>query len=74
MIIWNVLLLGFLTVYILQTAFSLWLEHLNRNHLKEKGRRVPRIFEGFIDQQKLDQSRAYTLENSRFSVAPGPFR
>jgi STE24 endopeptidase len=68
MILWNGLLLGFLIVYILQTVFSLWLEYRNRNYLKEKGRSVPQVFEGFIDQQKLDQSRAYTLENSRFSV------
>jgi STE24 endopeptidase len=69
MIIWNVLLLGCLAVYILQTAFSLWLEHLNRKYLEEKGQPVPQIFEGYMDQQKLDQSRAYTLENSRFSVS-----
>jgi STE24 endopeptidase len=68
MILWNGLLLGFLFVYILQTVFSLWLEYLNRNYLKEKGRSVPLVFEGFIDQQKLDRSRDYTLENSRFSV------
>jgi STE24 endopeptidase len=68
MILWNSLLFGFLIVYILQTVFSLWLEFLNRNYLMGKGGSVPRIFEGFIDQQKLDQSRAYTLENSRFSV------
>ncbi len=73
MIIWNGLLLGFLTVYILQTAFSLWLEYLNRNHLAEKGGRVPRVLEGYMDPQKLDQSRAYTLENSRFSVGQDLF-
>ena len=73
MILWNGLLLGFLIVYILQTVFSLWLEYRNRNYLKEKGRSVPRVFEGFIDQQKLDQSRAYTLENSRFSVGQDLF-
>ncbi len=73
MILWNGLLLGFLTMYILQTVFSLWLEYRNRNYLKEEGRSVPRVFEGFIDQQKLDQSRAYTLENSRFSVGQDLF-
>jgi STE24 endopeptidase len=68
MILYNGLLLGFLIVYVLQTAFSLWLEYLNRNYLKEKGRSVPQVFDGFIDLEKLDQSRAYTLENSRFSI------
>jgi STE24 endopeptidase len=73
MIIWNILLFGFLTVYVLQTAFALWLEYLNRNYLKEKGRIAPWIFEGFINRQKLDQSRAYTLENSRFSIGEDLF-
>jgi STE24 endopeptidase len=73
MILWNDLLLGFLIVYISQIVFSLWLEYRNRNYLREKGRSVPRIFEGFIDHQKLDQSRAYTLENSRFSVGQDLF-
>jgi STE24 endopeptidase len=73
MILWNGLLLGFLIVFLLPTVFSLWLEYLNRNHLNEKGRTVPEIFEGFIDQEKLNQSRIYTLENSRFGVVEGLF-
>lgn len=73
MILWNGLLLGFLIVYVFQTVFSLWLEYQNRNYLKEKGLSVPQVFEGFIDQPKLDQSRTYTLENSRFSVGQDLF-
>ena len=73
MIQFNILLVGYLAVFLLQTFFSLWLEYRNRNHLKEKGREVPRLFEGFIDQEKLNQSTAYTLENSRFSVRQGLF-
>jgi len=69
----NVLLLGYLAIYLLQTGFSLWLEHLNRKYLEEKGQKVPPLFEGFIDQQKLTQSTAYTLENSRFSIRQGLF-
>ena len=69
----NVLLFGYLGVYLLQTGFSLWLEHLNRKHLEEKGQKVPPLFEGFIDQPKLTRSMAYTLENSRFSIRQGLF-
>src|SRR4030042_5274216 len=69
----NVLLVGYLGVYLLQAGFSLWLEHLNRKHLEEKGQKVPPLFEGFIDQPKLTRSMAYTLENSRFSIRQGLF-
>ncbi len=69
----NVLLFGYLAIYLLQTGFSLWLEHLNRKYLEENGQKVPPLFEGFIDQQKLTQVMAYTLENSRFSIRQGLF-
>jgi hypothetical protein len=59
-------LTGFLALYFLQLIFSLWLESINRRHLKTQGGRVPKPLEGFIDGRKLFQIVAYT-ENSRFS-------
>lgn len=67
MITFNLLLVGFLAVYFLQLIFSLWLEKVNRRHLERQGDHVPRLFEGFIDGQKLSQIVAYTQENSRFA-------
>ncbi len=67
MITFNLLLVGFLTVYFLQLIFSLWLEKVNRRHLERQGNHVPKPFEGFIDGQKLFRIVAYTLENSRFA-------
>jgi len=58
--------MGFLAIYFLELIFSLWLEVINRRHLKTQGGHVPKLFEGFIDGQKLSRIVAYTQENSRF--------
>lgn len=62
----NLFLIGFLMIYFLELFFSLWLEKVNRRHLKTHGGHVPELFAGFIDGQKLSRIVAYTLENSRF--------
>jgi STE24 endopeptidase len=67
MVTFNLLLLGFLTVFFLQLFFSLWLERVNRRYLESQGGRVPKLFEGFIDGQKLSRIVAYTRENSRLT-------
>jgi STE24 endopeptidase len=64
----NTLLIVFLGIYFLEYSISLWLEVLNRRHLREQGTQVPEAFSEFIDQEKLARSVAYTLENSRFGV------
>jgi STE24 endopeptidase len=69
----NWLLTAFLFIYLLQLAFSLWMERLNRDHLRAKGSQVPPVFEGFIDQGKLARSTSYTLEKSRFASIHGAF-
>jgi STE24 endopeptidase len=67
MIEWNALLFGFLFLFLLYLVFDLWLERINRQHLKSQGGHVPKLFEGFIDGPKLSQIIAYTLDNSRFA-------
>jgi STE24 endopeptidase len=64
----NILLIIFLGIYFLEVIVSLWLEVMNRRHLRLHGTQVPEVFIGFIDQEKLARSNAYTLENSRFSL------
>ena len=66
MITFNLLLICFLSIYFLELIFSLWLERVNRRHLKTQSDSVPILFEGFIDRQKLSRIVAYTQENSRF--------
>ncbi|MFH0787882.1 MAG: M48 family metallopeptidase [Pseudomonadota bacterium] len=65
--IFNLLLAAFLAVYFLELIFSLWLDALNRRHLKSQGGQVPKPLEGFIDGQRLFRIAAYTQENSRFA-------
>ena len=64
MVTFNLLLVGFLAVDFLQLIFSLWLEKVNRRHSERQGDHVPRLFEGFIDGQKLTRIVAYTREQS----------
>lgn len=68
MIQFNLLLLGFVTLYVLQLGFDAWLEQLNRKHLAQSGDRVPPSFEGFIDAAKLSSISAYTLQKSRLTL------
>jgi len=67
MIEWNALLFGFLFLFLLYLVFDLWLERINRRHLKSQGDHVPELFEGFIDGPKLSRIIAYTQDNSRFA-------
>jgi STE24 endopeptidase len=67
MVEFNILLLAFLAIYLLQWGFALWLERLNREHLQRWGDKIPASFEDTVDVHKLAQIRAYTLENSRFA-------
>ena len=40
------------------TAFTYWLRHINLQHLKLNGSKVPEGFEGTIDEEKLRTSTA----------------
>jgi STE24 endopeptidase len=50
------------------TAFSYWLRHINLQHLKQHGDKVPEGFEDAIDQEKLRSSSAYTFDSSRLGL------
>lgn len=50
------------------TAFSYWLRHINLQHLKNHGDRVPEGFEVVIDRDKLRKSSAYTFDSSRLGL------
>src|SRR6185369_11130164 len=50
------------------TAFTYWLRHINLQHLKLHGSRVPEGFEGAIDEEKLRTSTAYTFDASRLGL------
>jgi STE24 endopeptidase len=50
------------------TAFGYWLRHINLQHMKRHGMKVPAGFEGAIDEEKLRASNAYTLDSSRLGL------
>jgi len=50
------------------TAFTYWLRHINLQHLKLNGAKVPEGFEGAIDEEKLRTSTAYTFDSSRLGL------
>ena len=50
------------------TTFSYWLRHINLQHLKQHGSKVPEGFEGAIDEEKLRISSAYTFDSSRLGL------
>ena len=54
-----------LLAYLLVMALRLWLRRLNLNYLARHGHEVPRAFAGFVDQELLKRTSAYTLANSR---------
>ncbi len=58
----------FIFVYLLQAVTSFFLEFLNRAHIRAEGHKVPAPFKEILDQSKLEAMKAYTLENSTFSI------
>ena len=63
----NALSLIFVAVYLFQLLFSLWLERLNRDHLRRGANEVPAPFREFIDEETLARINAYSVDKSRFS-------
>ncbi|HTY23449.1 MAG TPA: M48 family metallopeptidase [Desulfomonilaceae bacterium] len=61
----NYLAVFYVLIYLFQMVFSLWLDRLNRDHLKRLGTKVPKIFEGFIDQDAMIRMNDYTVDRSR---------
>lgn len=55
-------------LFVLVTAFTYWLRHINLRHLKQYGSVVPEGFEGSIDADKLRTSTAYTFDSSRLGL------
>lgn len=71
MIAFNAILIAFLLVYLSQSAFSLWMDKLNIDHLKREGNRVPPSFENFIDASKLERIMKYTLDKNHLGIMSG---
>jgi STE24 endopeptidase len=64
----NWLLFCFLLLYIGQSAFSAWIEHLNLIHSERLGSKAPDGFEQFIDDSGLARARAYARAKTRLGI------
>ena len=68
MIQWNVLLLGFLALFFLRTGAQVFLHRLNLSFLRQRGDRIPEVFQGVLDQEKFKKISVYTVESSEFDL------
>ena len=59
------LLLLFLILFAGRFIWRYILQHINIRHLKNRGKEIPRVFQGIIDQSTLSKMVDYTVENSR---------
>ncbi len=64
----NFLLFIFLVFFILRSATQILLNRLNVSHLRNHGQKVPEIFHGALDAEKLKKIFAYTMDSSRFGI------
>ncbi|MCF6158774.1 MAG: M48 family peptidase [wastewater metagenome] len=60
-------------LYLLVTVAGYWLDYLNLSHLKKYGAIVPHAFQGYIDQNILNKTRDYVVENTKFKIVSSVF-
>jgi len=54
--------------YILIQCAGYWLDYINIRHMKEKGLAIPPGFEGYIDEELLKKTHAYTIEHNTIGL------
>jgi STE24 endopeptidase len=57
-----------LSAFIITTAVTYWLRHINLAHLKQNGSLVPDGFNGLVTGETLRKSSDYTFESSRLGL------
>ena len=65
---YNTLLIIFLVIFALRTVCQLILNRVNVSHLRKHGDKVPLVFDGAIDGEKLATINAYTADTSAFGI------
>jgi STE24 endopeptidase len=64
----NFLLFAFLAVFLLRSGTQILLNGLNISYLRQHGSTVPEVFQDIIDQGKLREISAYTVDSDRFQM------
>lgn len=59
--------------YICVVFAGYWLDYLNLSHLKKHGNKIPPDFEGHIDQELLNKTQRYVIENTQFDFVSSLF-
>lgn len=67
----NWLFLIFIILYVGQSVFRTWLDHINIIHSSTCSGKIQPGFEDFIDGSKLAETEAYTKEQSRLGIFEG---
>ena len=62
------LLLLFLLLFAGRFIWRYILQHINIRYLKHRGKEIPQVFQGIIDQNTLSKMVDYTVENSRLAA------
>ena len=64
----NIILGGYLVLYLLSSLTDLGIDFLNMGYLRKFGQKVPEIFASDISEEDLVKTNAYTIDNNRFSL------
>lgn len=62
-----------LSAYLFVVIAGYWLDYLNLSHLKKHGDKIPPDFEGYIDQELLNKTQRYVIENTKFNFVSSLF-
>lgn len=65
---WNFISIVFGIVFLLQLAFAIGMEMLNRRHLVEKGSDIPESMKEYVDRDKLMRMNQYNLDTSNLHI------
>ncbi len=68
MIHFNLLLQGFLAVFLLRSGIQIYLNWLNISYLRQHGTAVPEVFKDVIDPERLKNISAYTVDSENFGM------
>jgi len=71
MVQWNIILLSFMALFLLQWLCELYMGRLNIRHLKRHRDLIPHSFKGALDEEALGRMTAYTIETQRLSAYAG---
>jgi STE24 endopeptidase len=66
MVQWNILLIVFLVIFVVNVLFRWLLTYINVRHLHLNSHNVPDVFKGEIDEATLSKMSDYTADTSRF--------